>query len=91
MRELGCCGAETAPRTCYYLLPLMRSEAELVAARLARMKGLIESLEQVCACSDNEKEKFVKVKAELQAARAELEVINPPGRSATRRNLPRKL
>lgn len=48
------------------------SEAELLAARLARMKHLIESLEEACSQTDEQHDNFLKLKKELAAARLAL-------------------
>jgi hypothetical protein len=55
------------------------SESELLAARLARMKGLLDSLEMVCARSGEHRELFLKLKAEMNAAREALLTHPPPG------------
>ena len=44
------------------------NESELLAARLARMKALIESLEAECSQSAEQRETFLKLKRELAAA-----------------------
>jgi hypothetical protein len=55
------------------------SEAEILAARLARMKTLLDSLEQACSESAGQRELFVKLKQEMAAARAALKLYPPPG------------
>jgi hypothetical protein len=55
------------------------SESEILAARLARMKGLIDSLEKVCSDSVEQKQFFLKLRAEMNAARDALAIVHPPG------------
>lgn len=50
----------------------MPSESEVFAARLARMKALVESLETACSQNAENREMFAKLKAEMMAARAAL-------------------
>jgi hypothetical protein len=54
-------------------------ESEIAAARLARMKALVDALEKACADSDEQHENFLKLRAELQAARDALKLYPPPG------------
>jgi DNA-binding FrmR family transcriptional regulator len=54
------------------------SKTEIVAARLARMKGLIDSLEEACSESDEQREMFRQLRQELAAARAALEIVPSP-------------
>ena len=54
----------------------MPSESEILATRLARMKSLIEALEAACSQSSEQREMFVKLKQEMDAARAALKT--PP-------------
>lgn len=44
------------------------SESEIAAARLARIKGLIDSLEKACSDSDDQQALFHKLRAEIKAA-----------------------
>jgi hypothetical protein len=55
------------------------SESEILAARLARMKGLIDSLEQACSESAEHRQLFLKLRAEMKAARDALVIVDPPG------------
>ena len=55
----------------------MPPEAEILAARLARMKALIESLEEVCSESAEQHDIFVKLKREMAAARKALKPVKP--------------
>ncbi len=48
------------------------SESEILAARLARMKSLIDSLEKVCSDNAEQQQTFLKLKQEMAAARAGL-------------------
>ena len=50
------------------------SESEVVAARLARMKTLIDSLEQACSENAEQQELFLKLRAEMKAARDALKI-----------------
>jgi hypothetical protein len=54
-------------------------EPELLAVRLARMKRLIDSLEKVCSDSAEQQQLFLKLRAEMQAARDALKIHPPPG------------
>ena len=54
------------------------SESEILAARLARMKGLIDSLEEVCSQSAEQQQLFLKLRAEMKAARDALAIVHPP-------------
>ena len=54
------------------------SESEILAARLSRMKGLIDSLEQVSADSAGHRELFLKLRQEMAAARAALKIYSAP-------------
>jgi len=47
-----------------------------MATRLARMKALIIELEQACAANADNAERFRQLKAELNAARAQLKTIH---------------
>jgi hypothetical protein len=65
--------------SCYDATSLMSpSESELMAARIARMKILVADLETACAANADNREKFLKLKAELDAARAALTLVLPP-------------
>ena len=48
------------------------SESEMLAARLARMKALIESLEAECSQSAEQRETFAKLKREMDTAQQSL-------------------
>ena len=52
------------------------SEAEVIAARLARMKKLIDALQTECAASAEQRETFLKLKRELEIT---LQVVKPSG------------
>jgi hypothetical protein len=54
------------------------SESEILAARLTRMKGLIDSLERVCSESAEQQQLLLKLRAEMKAARDALAVVHPP-------------
>ena len=54
------------------------SESEILGARLARMKNLIDSLEKVCSESDEQREMFIKLRQEMAAARAVLKIVRSP-------------
>jgi hypothetical protein len=53
------------------------SESEILAARLARMKNLIDSLEQACSESADQRDLFLRLRQEMAAARAALKVVRP--------------
>ncbi len=55
------------------------SESEILTARLTRMKQLIDSLEQACSESADQHELFRKLKREMEATRAALRTVPPPG------------
>jgi len=55
----------------------MPTEAEILAARLARMKILVESLEEACSQSASQHDTFLRLKQELDAARTALKIIKP--------------
>jgi hypothetical protein len=55
------------------------SEAEVLASRLSRMKAMIDSLERACSESQEQHELFRKLKQEMEAARAALKTVPPPG------------
>jgi hypothetical protein len=48
------------------------TEAEILAARLARMKTLIDALEDECSTSEEQRQRFLRLRAELAAARLAL-------------------
>jgi hypothetical protein len=54
----------------------MPSESDILALRLARMKQLIEALESACSRSDEQREIFLKLKREMDAARNALKLPN---------------
>ena len=58
------------------------SETDILAARLARMKMMIDSLERACSESQEQHELFRKLKQEMEAARAALKTVPPPGFSS---------
>jgi hypothetical protein len=58
------------------------TESEMLAARLARMNTLIESLEQACSASTAQRDLFLKLKQEMEAAHAALKIDQPPGFSS---------
>jgi hypothetical protein len=47
----------------------MPAEAEILAARLTRIKTLLDALERVCLDSEASRDTFLKLKQELEAAR----------------------
>jgi len=51
------------------------SEIEVLAARLTRMKALVEALEEECSSSEEQHQRFLKLKAELAAARLALKPL----------------
>jgi hypothetical protein len=53
----------------------MPSDAQLLAARLARIKAIIESLEAVAPQSAEERAIFTTLKAEMDAARSALHIL----------------
>jgi hypothetical protein len=48
------------------------SESETLALRLARMRRLIDTLEHACSESAEQREVFLKLKQEMEAARRAL-------------------
>ncbi|HEX3704079.1 MAG TPA: hypothetical protein VHU82_12175 [Vicinamibacterales bacterium] len=54
---------------CYYRCPYMATEVEVLAARLARIKAMVDTLERISAGSAEQQDIFLKLKAELSAAR----------------------
>ena len=52
------------------------TEAEVLAARLARMKTLIDALEDECSNSEEQHQRFLRLKAELAAARLALKPLD---------------
>ena len=55
----------------------MPNETEIIAARLARMRYLIDSLEAQFAKSEAQRELLLKLSNELEAVRAALKVDQP--------------
>jgi hypothetical protein len=53
------------------------SDSEILAARLARMKILIDSLEDACLATAAERETFLKLQQEIAAAREALTTLPP--------------
>jgi len=47
----------------------MAVEVEIVAARLTRIKALVDALEPVCLHSETSRDTFQRLKLELEAAR----------------------
>jgi hypothetical protein len=47
----------------------MTAEAEILAARLTRIKTLLDALDRVCLDSEASRDTFLKLKQELEAAR----------------------
>jgi hypothetical protein len=54
------------------------SDSEILAARLARMTFLIDSIEQACSESEEQREMFLKLRQETAAARAALKIVPSP-------------
>jgi hypothetical protein len=54
------------------------TEADILEARFARMKVIVQSLENECAQSVEAQAKFDRLKAEMEAIRDRLRVINLP-------------
>lgn len=54
----------------------MPTEPELMAVRLARMKSLVDVLERECLKSVDQRDNFLKLKRELDAARDALRIID---------------
>jgi hypothetical protein len=52
---------------------------EILFARLTRMKTLLDSLEIASAAGTDQRELFVKLRAEISAARERLKVVPPTG------------
>jgi hypothetical protein len=52
------------------------SESEILAARLTRMKGLIDSLEKVCSENAEQRQLFPMLRAEMIAARDALKIVS---------------
>jgi hypothetical protein len=55
---------------------MMPSEAELLAARLVRLKTIVDSLESECAASSIAREKFAALKIEMETVRAALSTLH---------------
>jgi len=66
---------------CYYPAPYTPTDAEMLAARLARMKHLIEALE-VMSSQSAERDLFLKLKLEMDATRLALKLPDSECRSA---------
>jgi hypothetical protein len=63
----------------------MPVEAEILAARLTRIKTLIDAIECTCrerACLENQatRDAFLNLKQELEAARISVRPVRPGGR-----------
>jgi len=54
------------------------TDAEIIAARLSRMKGLIDALEKACSANTDLTELFRKLREELKAAREALKIVPSP-------------
>ncbi len=57
----------------------MPLESDILAARLARMKHLIDSLEKACSESAEQRDIFLKLRQEMSAARDALKTVPPGG------------
>jgi hypothetical protein len=55
----------------------MPAVAEILAARLTRIKTLLDALERVCLDSEASRETFLKLKQELEAVRISLRTVRP--------------
>ena len=55
----------------------MPTPAEDLAARLIRMKILIDKLEHACAETDEQREAFARLHAEIEEARRALRPVKP--------------
>lgn len=53
-------------------------ENEILAARLARMKTLLDTLEKACSESAEQREMFLKLQQEMADARAALKTYPSP-------------
>jgi hypothetical protein len=53
-----------------------RTEAEILEARLARMRALIDSLEAECSHSKTQHERFLSLKRELAAVKERLKPVD---------------
>jgi hypothetical protein len=67
----------------------MPSESDILAARLARIKHLIDSLENACATSAKIQETFAKLHGEMEAARDTVDGMRDRRSGRDRRRLPR--
>jgi hypothetical protein len=67
----------------------MPSESEILAARLARIKHLIDSLERACATSAKIQDTFTKLHSEMEAARDSVDGMRDRRSGRDRRRLPR--
>jgi hypothetical protein len=54
------------------------AESEILGARLARMKTLVDALEVACSEGAERRDLFVKLKQEMAAAREGLKIYPPP-------------
>jgi hypothetical protein len=55
----------------------MPVETEIIAARLTRIKTLIDALERVCLDSEASRDTFLQLKQELEAARISVRTVRP--------------
>jgi hypothetical protein len=55
----------------------MPVEADVLAARLTRIKTLIDALEPACRESESSRDTFLKLKQELEAARISVRQARP--------------
>ena len=58
----------------YWRVPPLTPEAHEVAARLARMKKLLDDLERVCSESEEQRSTVSRLRAEMDAARQALKI-----------------
>ena len=58
----------------------MPSESEILTARLARMKQLLETLERECAMSAAQHQAFLKLQLDMESVRESLKLITEPTR-----------
>jgi hypothetical protein len=54
----------------------MHSEAELISARLSRLKDIVDSLEAECEASGAAQQKFAALKIEMDVVRAQLSTLD---------------
>jgi len=57
---------------------MVSSEAELLSARLTRMRALLDSLERECEQSADAREKFEQLKREMATVDLQLQIIQHP-------------